>query len=121
MFNGGNNVQQSQGTIMMVCEKVMETTCVSFNVVINKEVGTFGGGKAPINVVIAVVIDDTWIGIQNKEGQWISSRKVKDYWMKKREQWWQRWMKSHGKKTSNEKSQKDRTLVWNVLFWEHYP
>jgi hypothetical protein len=41
--------------------------------------------------------------------------------MKKREQWWQRWMKSHGKKTSNEKSQKDRTLVWNVLFWEHYP
>jgi hypothetical protein len=68
---------------MIVAEKVMETMCVDFNVVIKDKVGMSKGGKVPFNVIIEVIMDDTWMGIQNKEGKWILSKKAKGYRMKK--------------------------------------
>lgn len=68
---------------MTIGEKVMDITCVNCNAIIKDKVGTSRGGKVPFSTIIEVVMDDTWMGIQNKKGKWILSKKVKGCWMKK--------------------------------------
>ncbi len=68
---------------MTIGEKVMETKCVNFNAVIKDQVGMSKGGKVPFNTIIEVVMDYTWMGIQNNKGKWILSKKVKGNRMKK--------------------------------------
>lgn len=68
---------------MTIGEKLMDTTCVNFNAVIKDKVRTSRGGKVPFSTIIKVVMDDTWMGIRNKKGKWILSKKAKGWRIKK--------------------------------------
>jgi len=89
---------------MTISEKVMDTKCVNFNVVIKNKVGTSRGGKVPFSTIIEVIMDDTRMGIQNLKRKFDfvqGGERLSDE--KKREQRWRCWIESHGEKCQMKK------------------